>query len=233
MLTFAVEHSTSSAGVAHFHDGEPAGVRRWTADRATPNRIWDEIRGVLSDCSIRPEKIDCYAAGLGPGAYSGLRVSLMALRGMALADMKPVIGVSSGEAIAAAAFRSMQVDSAVVAGDARRGRLWAAVFRRSAPWPERVRDYALIQPSELPAFAPDGAALLSPDMERIAPLLSAADTGRLIVSGAAAIPDVSDIARLAIERFRAGMAPGPGEALRPIYLHPPVFVEPLHSQSGA
>jgi len=226
MLTFAAEHSTVSAGIALFRDGAPAGVRRWTADRAAPNRIWNEIRGLLSSCAVRPEQIDCYAVGLGPGAYSGLRISMMALRGMALADVKPVIGVSSGEAAAAAAFRSMPVESAVVVGDARRGRLWAGVFRRSNPWPETVRDYALIQPFELPSFAPEGAALLSPDMERIAPLLEPLDLGRLIVSRAASIPDASDIALLATERFRAGPLPRPDRPLRPIYLHPPVFVKP-------
>jgi len=233
MLTFAAEHSTDSAGIALFRGGEPAGARRWTADRATPSRIWDEIRGLFSDCAVRPEHVDCYAVGLGPGAYSGLRISLMALRGMALADMKPVIGISSGEAVAAAAFRAMQVDQVAVAGDARRGRLWAAVFRRSNRWPELVRDYALIQPSELGAFAPHGAALLSPDMERIAPLLEAADLGSLTVCAPPSVPDASDVARLAIERFGAGLTPGPGQPLRPIYLHPPVFVQPACLQAGA
>jgi tRNA threonylcarbamoyladenosine biosynthesis protein TsaB len=227
VLILASEHSTETASFALLRDEKTAGARRWTADRSRPDRFWDELRDLLSSCSVAPSDIDCFAVGLGPGIYSGLRISLMALRGMALAGFKPVIGVSSGEAIAAAVFRSEPVATAVVVGDARRGRLWTGVFRRAAPRPAVVHDYRLIQPGELAAIAPPGSVLVSSDPQRTAALTDNAPLKDVVRLPDAVHPDAEDTAFLALARIRSGPVPEPGAPLRPIYLHPPVFVKPM------
>ena len=226
MLTLAIDHSTAAICMALLRDDTPSASRRWVADREHAGRLWGEFRLLFEECGARPDAVDCFAVGLGPGVYSGLRVSLMAIRGMAMPGVKPVLGISSGEAIAARAFRAGQHDTAVVIGDARRGRLWAGVFSRGGQWPVMTVPYRLILPAELASLTPPGTILLSPDPARTRPM-----TDDLLLDGVVrvqtpALPDAEDIGLLALARIRAGIIPAPSDPLRPIYLHPPVFVAP-------
>ena len=68
--------------------------------------------------------IDCFAAASGPGSFTGVRIGLACVKGLAEATGKPVVGVSNLEAIAT--FGSHPLRAAVL--DARRGEVYGAVY---------------------------------------------------------------------------------------------------------
>lgn len=86
--------------------------------------IFHEIDSLLSRVGWKVAGIDCFAAASGPGSFTGVRVGLAAVKGLAEALGKPVAAVSKLRALAH--FGS--AERRVVMIDARRGEIYAAVY---------------------------------------------------------------------------------------------------------
>jgi tRNA threonylcarbamoyladenosine biosynthesis protein TsaB len=111
--------------------------------------LFAEIDRLLKRCNIRPDQIDCFAAAVGPGTFTGVRVGMTCAMGLAEALGKPICGVSNLEALAEFGTSSMRA----VTIDARRGDIYAAVYGREGMIvvPERV-----CTPEEFQASLPGG-----------------------------------------------------------------------------
>lgn len=84
------------------------------------------IEKVCLEAKITPSQIDAYAVDLGPGTFTGLRVGLATIKGMALAQNKPIVGVLSLEALA---LNIERTDGLVVPLiDAKCGEVYAAAY---------------------------------------------------------------------------------------------------------
>jgi tRNA threonylcarbamoyladenosine biosynthesis protein TsaB len=86
--------------------------------------IFGEIEALLRDAAFRLAEIHCFAAASGPGSFTGVRVGLSAVKGLAEATGKPAVGVSNLQALSS--FGSLPLR--VVMLDARRGEVYAAVY---------------------------------------------------------------------------------------------------------
>ena len=64
---------------------------------------------LLKDCGMTLHDVDCYAVSVGPGSYTGLRIGIAAVQGLALPENKPCIGVSTLEAMASRCFESENI----------------------------------------------------------------------------------------------------------------------------
>lgn len=83
------------------------------------------IQGALTVCGYTPKDVDLYAVTLGPGSFTGLRIGLAAIKGMASANSTPCIGVSSLKALA----KAVDMEGIVIpAFDARRRQVYACVM---------------------------------------------------------------------------------------------------------
>jgi tRNA threonylcarbamoyladenosine biosynthesis protein TsaB len=178
----------------------------------------------MAAAGVSPAEIELFAVGLGPGSYSGLRIALAAVEGMALPSESRVYGLTTGEILAEQHGGQEERACVSVLGDARRGRLWTGRFVREAGRFVQDGDYSLMKVAELPARLGENDLLLSPDWHRLGTTLTALPLppGTTVLEQRA-IPDARVLARLAATRFRAGV---PSPPLKPVYLHPPVFVEP-------
>lgn len=89
------------------------------------------------------DEVDLIAAGTGPGSYTGIRVGLAAVRGLAEGLKIPVIGINTLRIIAENGYRAGEWIAAVI--DARRGSVYAALYQNSAQglkesWPPCYTD---------------------------------------------------------------------------------------------
>lgn len=66
-------------------------------------RLWSLIDFLLAETGLRLSDVDLFAVCVGPGGFTGLRVGITAAKGFAEAMNKPLVGVTSLEAQAAAA----------------------------------------------------------------------------------------------------------------------------------
>ena len=95
-------------------------------------RILGMVDGVIQKSGLTKPEIDGIAVSIGPGSFTGLRIGLSTAKGIAYAWNRPIIGVSTLEALA---FRAMAQASAseeflvVAAIDARRDEVYCGSFR--------------------------------------------------------------------------------------------------------
>ncbi len=101
------------------------------------------VKRVLDKLNWRSADIDYFACGLGPGSFTGLRVGLAAVKGLAWAHKKPIIGISTLDILAAAVTGASRAVAPII--DAKRGLVYCAVYKNN----KRVSPYMLLSEKEL------------------------------------------------------------------------------------
>jgi tRNA threonylcarbamoyladenosine biosynthesis protein TsaB len=86
--------------------------------------LFDQILSLLSRHGLALKDLDGFAAAAGPGSFTGVRVGLTAIKGLAEANGRKVVAVSNLEALASFGTRPLRAPAL----DARRGEIYGAVF---------------------------------------------------------------------------------------------------------
>lgn len=86
--------------------------------------LFEHLERLLDRHSLAVGDFDCFAGAAGPGAFTGIRVGLAAVKGLAEATGKPVVAVSNLRALAW--FGTAPLRAVVM--DARRGEIYGAVY---------------------------------------------------------------------------------------------------------
>lgn len=147
MRVLAVETSTLSGGAALL-DGERV-VGEYTLDvRITHSeRLMAAIDQLLSDAGWTARDLEGIAVTVGPGSFTGLRVGLSTVKGLALALSIPVAAVPTLDAMAAMLpFASLPVCPVL---DARKREVYASLYRWDGLGMRRQWEYLAIAPDEL------------------------------------------------------------------------------------
>ena len=204
----ALDGSLARASAALMVGAEVRAALREEGARVQPTAL-----PVMAERLLREgDGCDAVAVVVGPGGFTGLRTAIALAEGIALGLSVPLIGVTTGEALAAALPAEMRATREVWAGiDSKRGRL---ILERIAvnAWHAEAAPIAL---AERPVAAVGDSA----------PLLAA----RLLARGAdvvltgARLPDAAAAARVAWRRL-GGHIPPRGAA--PLYVEPPAVRAP-------
>lgn len=86
--------------------------------------IFGHLQDLLRRCGVKLEEVDIFAAAAGPGSFTGVRVGLACVKGLAEALGKQAAGISNLRAIAS--FGSATLRAPVL--DAHRGEVYGAVY---------------------------------------------------------------------------------------------------------
>ena len=86
--------------------------------------LYPHLRELLDRRGVTVDAIDCFAAAAGPGSFTGVRVGLACIKGLAEATGKPAVAVSNLEALARCGSAPLRA----VLLDARRGEIYGAVY---------------------------------------------------------------------------------------------------------
>lgn len=105
------------------------------------------IETILAAAGWSVSHLDAIAVSVGPGSFTGLRVGLSVAKGLAWTVGCPVVAIPTLEALAHCAPRPDRAVAAVL--DARKGELYAAIFRFEGPRCVRHTDDALLRPEDL------------------------------------------------------------------------------------
>jgi tRNA threonylcarbamoyladenosine biosynthesis protein TsaB len=147
MRVLAVETSTLSGGAALL-DGERV-VGEYTLDvRVTHSeRLMAAIDQLLSDAGWTARELEGIAVTVGPGSFTGLRVGLSTVKGLALALAIPVAAVPTLDAMAAMLpYAALPVCPVL---DARKREVYASLYRWDGLEMRRQWDYLAVAPDEL------------------------------------------------------------------------------------
>ena len=99
----------ASAAVLDTEQDLLLGERSLYTTRGHTQVILPMVTELLTECGMTLQDVDCYAVSVGPGSYTGLRIGIAAVQGLALPDNKPCIGVSTLEAMASRCFESENI----------------------------------------------------------------------------------------------------------------------------
>lgn len=126
MKILALDTCAKTATVAVLDDGRPSAV--FTLQTETHSTtLLPMIESVLSLGNIKYDDVGAYAVSCGPGSFTGVRIGVATVKGLAFAGNTPCIGVSAMEAMAEN-FRGVG-GLVVPVTDARRDMVYTAVFR--------------------------------------------------------------------------------------------------------
>lgn len=87
--------ATLTASVAVLVDGQVRAERAARAVKGHGPGLLDQIAGALDDAEIALADLDALVCGLGPGTFTGLRIALATLKGLALGQDIPLYGARS------------------------------------------------------------------------------------------------------------------------------------------
>jgi len=100
MYILAVETSTEKASVCLLRDGEKISYFSADGTRAHNKLLFGMIEDALKEGGITVREVDIFAVGTGPGSFTGLRVGVSAVKGMAIGAGKKIIPIRSIDAAA-------------------------------------------------------------------------------------------------------------------------------------
>lgn len=191
MNILAVDTAGRSASVALLRDDTLLYETVCNCGLTHSETLMPMVDAALKTAGLRPENIDLYAVTSGPGSFTGLRIGLSAVKGMALVHQTPCAGVSTLEALARCHAGQGVV---ICAMDARRGQVYWAAFDLethqrltpddAAPVEEAV-DFARRCKKSV-FFVGDGAALCYNVYAQALPCAPALSVGRAAGAGLAA-----------------------------------------------
>jgi tRNA threonylcarbamoyladenosine biosynthesis protein TsaB len=124
----AVDTATESCGVAMIADGRIRAEFNLNLGGTHTKHILTAIDAVLSLSGASIADIDVYAVTRGPGSFTGLRIGVSTMKGLAFATGKPIVGISSLEILAHQAGGDSALVCAMI--DARRNEIYWRVYRR-------------------------------------------------------------------------------------------------------
>lgn len=102
-------------------------------EKGQAERLFPLLEELLAEAELGWSDLTAIAVGTGPGNFTGVRISVAAARGLALALGVPAIGVTKLEALAYGQPRPVTVIE-----DARRGEVYVQTFTADGPLPATV-----------------------------------------------------------------------------------------------
>ncbi len=209
MRVLAVDTTTARGSVALVVEGRVAGEVRVTSQEGHSRWVFPAAHQLLGPLGHGGKGVDGFAVTLGPGSFTGLRVGIATVQGLALGTGRPCVGLSALDVLANLA--GAEKGTVVALMDAWRDEVYAGVYEAGRPTgPPGAGPLAGLVPllPERPVFVGDGALKLRDQIAALWPRGRVLETDLFLAA---------PLGRLAEQAFRQGQGKGP-ESLTPLYL---------------
>ncbi|MFH0754608.1 MAG: tRNA (adenosine(37)-N6)-threonylcarbamoyltransferase complex dimerization subunit type 1 TsaB [Candidatus Omnitrophota bacterium] len=223
MKILAVDTSTKHLSIA-VSDGEKAMATRNVRPRKDMSlAITFDIERTLQKANVRLTDLDGFVVGLGPGSFTSLRVGLSMLKAFVMVTEKPVVGVSSLDAIAMN-VRLSRVRAPLqvcVINDARRGLVYSSFYDKKPEGLVRHRPYQL-EPMEKVLNGLQGDVVFVGDaipLYRDTIMLKAGVFRPVFEPAKHWLPKAQELVKIGYQRLLKGETDKIDE-LAPLYLYP-------------
>ena len=214
MLILAFESSAKAASVALVRDGHLVSQYSQCSGLTHSRTLLPMAEDLLKNTELSLGDVDLFAVAHGPGSFTGIRIGVSTVKGLAWASGKPCVGVSTLEAMAWHGLAAGGLICPVM--DARRQQVYNALFEIRDGRPVRLcsdRPLALselaeeLAPLKRSAFlVGDGAAITAKYFDQVGIPCVTAPENLLWQSGWGVAMAASD------------KTPGSADTLLPVYL---------------
>ncbi|QVL20103.1 tRNA (adenosine(37)-N6)-threonylcarbamoyltransferase complex dimerization subunit type 1 TsaB [Pseudomonas qingdaonensis] len=209
----ALDTATEACSVALLHDGKVLSHYE-VIPRLHAQKLLPMIQTMLAEAGIALSAVDAIAFGRGPGAFTGVRIAIGVVQGLAFALERPVLPVSNLALLAQRALREHGAEQVAAAIDARMDEVYWGCYQQQAGEMRLLGSEAVQAPEQVslpPGAAGDwfGAGTGWGYAERLPVAVSGQDAGMLPHA-----LDLLTLARFAWDRGE-GIAP---DLAQPVYL---------------
>ncbi len=147
MRILALDTSTNVATAAILEDDVIIGEYSCNKGKTHSQRLMPMIQSLLEAVGLKAADMDAFAASIGPGSFTGLRIGVTTVKAMAFAAQKPVVSVYTLDALAFNLAGSKAIICPVI--DARNNQVFTAAYKFSGYKLEKLTDYLGIHINEL------------------------------------------------------------------------------------
>ena len=148
MKILGIDTSTSCGSVGLIHDDRIISDYLLNLSVTHSERLLDAIDLVLRKAHHALGDLDGFAISLGPGSFTGVRIGVSTVKGLAYAVQKPVVGVSTLDVLASQVAPTPYLICPII--DARKGEVYSAFYRyEELNHLKRLSEYQAIRPEAL------------------------------------------------------------------------------------
>lgn len=147
MITLAFDSTAKAASVAVVRDGKILAQESIDNGLTQSELLLPMAEDMLKSLKLSYDDIDLFSAAVGPGSFTGVRIGVALIKGLAFGKNTPCASVSTLEALAE--NLSGVCGIVVPCMDARRGQVYTAVFRSSEDGIVRLTEDMAIPLTEL------------------------------------------------------------------------------------
>jgi tRNA threonylcarbamoyladenosine biosynthesis protein TsaB len=229
MQILAFDASTELCAVA-LHSGNAWRERVERAGQRHSDLLLPMIDAMLAEAGVRLAALEAIAFGAGPGSFTGLRIACGVAQGLALGSGIPLLGISTLEAIAEAAWQRDSTERVIAALDARMHEVYVAAYEREGRVWRTCMEPAVVKPHLVEP--PDGSDWIGAGNAFPAyPALCERLQGRLAGWSGDVAPTARAIATLAMPRIRAGLGVAAEDAA-PLYVRHRIALTTAERNAG-
>ena len=219
MKILALDTATETGGVALLEDELLLAQCQFRTVKTHTHLLWKAILFLLEQTDCKITDVDLWAVTVGPGSFTGLRIGLATVKGLAFATGKPVVGLSTLEVLAAGLPCSPLMICPLI--DARKKEVFYAFYRLdeegkrvSLGQARNNKPQQVVEAIKEPVILVGNGALLYRDFFQEA-------LGRMAVFPEVPFHTLSPfiLGTLAYNRFKL-QGPVPLADLRPYYIRP-------------
>jgi tRNA threonylcarbamoyladenosine biosynthesis protein TsaB len=216
MKILAIETATKAGSIAIMDGSTFIGEVRLDVSIAHAERVMNSIAWLLKSSNISIGEIDAFAVSIGPGSFTGLRIGLSTIKGLAFSTGKPIVPVPTLDAIARRfPFCSYSICPML---DARKNEVYAALYKWEGNLCRKVVPETAIAPERLleklegpTVFIGDGAVTYK-DV-----IVEKMRSDAIYPASSLMSPAASAVAEIALEMLKQGIDVDP-QALTPFYI---------------
>jgi tRNA threonylcarbamoyladenosine biosynthesis protein TsaB len=222
MRLLAVETSTRTGALALVDGGRVCAESRLDVAATHGERLLPAIDALLGAAGASLAGVDGFAVALGPGSFTGLRIGVATVKGLAFATGRPVVGIPTLDALAwSLPFAANPVCPVL---DARKGEVYTALYRTAEGRLEVLAPARAVAPGmlarDLDGAHPGPVIFVGDGVWTYGGLLAEhlGARARLAPPGLR-LPSAASLADLGLAALAAGVRHDPA-SLVPIYVRP-------------
>jgi len=203
MYILGIETSTMTGSVAIITEQQLIVEQTINAKITHAERLITTIDDTLRAASLAIRELDGIAVSAGPGSFTGLRIGVTTAKSLAYSLRKPIVAVSSLDALASQFLHSNLLICPML--DARKKEVYSACYRNSGSTVKRISEYAVLTPANLLKGIHEPTLFLGDGVLPYRRLIeSAVGEFAIFADAAHLLPRGSLVAKLGCDRLSAG-----------------------------
>jgi len=217
MRILALETATLAGSAALLDGGRVIGLSLLDIALTHSERLMAMVDRLLQDSGSDVGRLEGLAVSVGPGSFTGLRVGIATVKGLALALGLPIAAVPTLDALASnLPFADVPVCPLL---DARKGEVYLSLYRWRGGRMERQWDYVALPPRAAAARLEAPVVVLGDGVPACLPFLEPLGTGLRVAPASHTAPSAAVVGLLGHAMLASGETVA-AESLEPLYLRP-------------